>query len=140
MFFHCYFNRFRLSLYSSGPDPISGSRYISFSRWFCYNNFSSMLSKNTLQRAIPSWPRTRWHNQASLSYPWHSVINLRQCKWNRNIVTSMLSEELLLLILLFLFLLPFPHKWILNLLLRYVTSFESIPAWLGEEVWGWFFG
>lgn len=26
---HCHFNRLRLSLYNSGPDPISGSRYIS---------------------------------------------------------------------------------------------------------------
>lgn len=26
---HCHFNRLSLSLYNSGPDPISGSRYIS---------------------------------------------------------------------------------------------------------------
>lgn len=59
---HCHFNRLRLSLYNSGPDPISGSRYISLADNSV--NFSSILSlsKNILWRAIPSWPSIRWPN------------------------------------------------------------------------------
>lgn len=81
---HCHFNRLRLSLYSSGPDPVSGSRYISLADSSV--NFSSIfsLSKNILWRAIPSWPRIRWPNQTSLSLLslilWNKLETL-QIKW-----------------------------------------------------------
>lgn len=90
---HCHFNPFRLSLYSSGPDPTSGSTYISladstmitfllyFPTIFCGEQFHLGQGQGDLAKLL------------SFSHVWYLVIYWKLCKWNRNTVTSSVLPE-----------------------------------------------